>query len=91
MHSDLSVQLFAKLFKQIGQKWPQFIRHVKEAADGDDESQVSFDEFAKLVKAYGGRLAPPEFEEIRMAFPGKEGGTKEVRVNVGRIYDQKYN
>ena len=44
------------MFKQIGHKWSQFIRHVKEAADADDESQVSFNEFAKLVKKYGGRL-----------------------------------
>lgn len=28
---------------------------------------------------------------IAKAFPGKQGGSKGIRLNVSRIYDQKYN
>lgn len=29
-------------------------------------------DFEKLVKIYGGKLTPDEFEYIRLTFPGKE-------------------
>lgn len=91
MHQDHAVQNFSKLFRQIGHKWSDFVSALKRAADSDDESQIAFNAFVRISKQYGSRLRQDQFEQILMAFPGKEVGDKNVRVNIGRIYDQKYN
>jgi len=45
MHSDESIMLFAKLYKQISSKWPKFIESLKRKANQDDQSQIYFSDF----------------------------------------------
>lgn len=91
MHQDKSIALFSKIWIKIGNKWPQFISKLRSVTDKDDESQVYKDDFIDVVNQFGGHLCRPELEELAKAFPGKDGGAKGVRLNVSRIYDQKFN
>ena len=87
MHQGMAIQNFSKLFKQFGNRWPQFIDELKRASDHDDQSQISLKAFIDITREYGGTLDKHEFNEILMAFPGKEGGSLGVRIDIGRIYD----
>lgn len=70
---DKSMKLFIKMYQQIGaEKWDKFITKVKSVANPEDQSQIVMKDFEKLVKIYGGKLTPDEFEYIRLTFPGKE-------------------
>ena len=48
-----------------------------------------------ILDKYGVRLNTAEREQLLCSFPGKEGGDDASkygkRINIARIYDQKYN
>ena len=44
-----------------------------------------------MLSKYKAGLTDKEINEITAAFPGKQGGNKGARLNVSRIYDQKFN
>jgi len=68
---------------------------IKKNADVDDESQIYFNKFLMILDKYGVRLNSEEREQLLHSFPGKEGGDDAnkygKRINIARIYDQKYN
>lgn len=92
MHQDQAIQIFSKLFRKIAKQWKNFISDVKDAADPEDQSIITFSEFIRVCGLYDARLSKHEQDYLLEAFPGKEGGADQrVRMNVARIYDQKYN
>jgi len=44
-----------------------------------------------IVAKFGGKLTKEEKDALIQSFPGQEGGDKGPRLNIARIYDQKYN
>ena len=56
MHSDESSQLFSKIFKQIGNRWKQFIEEIKLKADKDDQRQILFKDFNAILISLGYKL-----------------------------------
>jgi len=42
------------------------------------------------VAKFGGKLNKQEQEQLLFSFPGKEGGSKGVRLDISRMYDMKY-
>ena len=91
MHQDKSLKLFTKAFKNIGKNWSQFIQELKNNSDVDDQSQIYHEDFVKILDKFNSKLSHDEIMSISRAFPGKLGGSKGVRLNVSRIYDQKFN
>lgn len=92
MHQEEGIQIYTKIFKQLGIKWMSLIQTVKENADQDDESQIDFKKFCKIIDKSGVNLSKDEKSYLLEAFPGQEGGEdNSLRINVARIYDQKYN
>ena len=91
MHQDNSIKLFTKIFNKLGKKWPEFIKELKKNSDVDDESQIYNEDFVKILLKFGADISEKEMKTIGKAFPGKQGGLKGTRLNVSRIYDQKFN
>lgn len=88
----MAIKVFTKIFQQVGQKWKELIADIKSTADKEDESQIGFNAFNKLLDKYGAKISKKEKDDILETFPGMEGGdSKEARINVARIFDQKYN
>ena len=90
MHSDESSQLFSKIFKQIGNRWKQFIEEIKLKADKDDQRQILFKDFNAILISLGYKLTEKDKYLLLKALPGKASGDGGQRLNVSRIYDQKY-
>ena len=71
------------------------IDDLKRNSDKDDESQIFFNRFLGILSKYGAKLSTEEKSELINAFPGREGGDDAAkygkRMNIARIYDQKYN
>ena len=54
----------------------------------DDESQIDFKKFCKLIDNSGAYVSKSEKSYMLEAFPGQEGGEdNSLRINVARIYD----
>jgi Ca2+-binding EF-hand superfamily protein len=91
MHQDNSLKLFTKVYKVIGKRWEEFIDELKSNSDIDDQSQLFYVDFVKILRKYGAPISENEMLAIAKAFPGKQGGEKGIRLNVSRLYDQKFN
>ena len=91
MHQDNSIQIFTKLFRKIGKNWKNFIAELKARSDTDDESQIVFGIFKEICEKYNSRHTSKELEQLLESFPGQEGQDQQIRINIARIYDQKYN
>jgi len=88
MHQDEAIQIYTKIFKQLGIKWMKFIQSIKDNADVDDESQIDFQKFCKILDKSGAIVSKYEKNYLLEAFPGQEGGEENsLRINVARIYD----
>jgi hypothetical protein len=92
MHQDEAIQIYTKIFKNLGSSWTKFIDAIKKNADSDDESQIVFTKFCKLCDQFSANISSKDKRYLLEAFPGKEGGADSGEViNVARIYDQKYS
>lgn len=87
MHQDEAIQIYTKIFNQLGTKWPKFIEAVKHHAHPDDESQISYSKFGKLCEQFGSSITTKEKRYLLEAFPGMESGDQGEIINVARIYD----
>ena len=66
----------------------KFIQPIKDNADQDDESQIDFQKFCKIIDKSGAVVSKSEKSYMLEAFPGQEGGEdNSLRINVARIYD----
>ena len=74
MHQDEAIQIYSKIFKQLGIKWVKLIKSIKDNADADDESQIDFKKFCKILDKSGAIVSKFEKSYILEAFPGQEGG-----------------
>ena len=91
MHQDEAIKIYTKIFTKLGKKWKEFIADIKTAAGSDDESQIVFETFIKILDKYGYKISKKEQNDILTSFPGMEGGDGSIRINIARIYDQKYS
>jgi len=91
MHQDLAINIFTKMFKKIGRKWKEFIAVIKEKADKEDESSIKYADFLSTTEKFGVKLSSEDKNELLLSFPGMEGADQAARMNIARIYDQKYN
>ena len=48
------------------------------------------DTFDKILNKFKFKLTPLDRQELELSFPGRDEGQRK-RINIGRIYDQKYN
>ena len=88
MHQDEAIQIYTKIFKNLGSSWNKFIETIKKAADPDDESQIVFSQFCKICDQFNANISTKEKKYLLEAFPGKEGGADVGDIiNVARIYD----
>lgn len=56
MHMDGALHVFSKIFKKVDQNWKVFIKDLKAAAQPDDQSQIFFKDFLKILEKYGMKL-----------------------------------
>ena len=89
MHQDESIQIYTKMFRQLGKNWAPFMEALKEAADKDDQSQLFFTDFEKIIKKFKIQISKNELNSILLSFPGKEGDQGK-RIDITRLFDQKY-
>lgn len=71
MHQDNSLKVFTKLLKNIGNKWADFINELKANSDEDDQSQIYYEDFVRILIKYKADISEKEMQAISMAFPGK--------------------
>lgn len=71
-------------------KWKLFIQEIKIRADKDDQRQILFEDFVGLLQERGYALTEKEKLSILKAFPGKQVGDQGKKLNISRIYDQKF-
>lgn len=92
MHQDNAINIFTKIFKKVDINWKIFIKDLKLVATPDDQSQIFFQDFLKILDKYGISLSRDEKNSILTSFPGLESiNSEDKRINIARIYDQKYN
>lgn len=91
MHQDEAIKIYTKIFTKFGKKWKEFIADIKTAAGSEDESQIVFDTFVQILEKHGYKINKQEQKDLLKSFPGMEGGDNSIRINIARIYDQKYN
>ena len=88
IHQDKAIQLYSKMYQQCT-RWNEFLAALKKAAEADDEAQIFASAFLKTVKDFGIKISHSEFDNLLKSFPGRnEGDIK--RINIARLYDQKY-
>ena len=57
MHQDEAIKIYTKIFTKLGKKWKEFIADIKTAAGSDDESQIVFETFIKILDKYGYKIS----------------------------------
>jgi len=57
MHQDETIQIFSKIYRQIGPKWDKFIQNLKQVSDQDDESQLYYSDFVRVLAKYGVKMS----------------------------------
>jgi len=91
MHADESVQVFAKIFVQVGAKWKSFIKALKNAANPDNQSLIFFTNFLKVARKFGASLNKEQQEQLLQSFPGQDNvSANGPQLNIARIFDQEY-
>lgn len=90
MHEEESINIFTKIFNQLGEKWFDFINDLKKAADVDDWNQIFLADFISVCYKYKIILSTKEKTNLLYSYPGRDEG-KKVRINIYPIYEQKYN
>lgn len=63
---------------------------MKEAAEPDDQNHIFVDKFVEVLKKYRVELSEKDKEHLMNSFPGRDEGSRK-RINIARLYDQKYN
>lgn len=89
MHADEAIQIFSKMYNQLGPKWAKLIDALKAAADPENQSQIYVEDFLSICKKFGVKLKEDNEQAIIMAFPGEEG-ERGPKLNIARIFDLKY-
>ena len=91
MHADESVQVFAKIFVQVGSKWKSFIKALKAAANRDNQSLIFFTNFLMVCRKFGASLTKDHQEQLLQSFPGQDMvSANGPQLNIARIFDQEY-
>ena len=90
MHQDQSIQLFSSIFKKVGRQWKTFVTALRASAEEDDPAQIFFENFLKVCADFKVHLSDHQKWNLLMSFPGRDEGDRK-RMNVSRMYDQKYN
>jgi vacuolar-type H+-ATPase subunit F/Vma7 len=90
MQQDECSRIFEKIFHQVNTNWERFIKKVRKLADHDDRNLIYMDEFMALLQKYKVEITSEERERLILVFPAREEESR-VRLNIGKLYDQKYN
>lgn len=93
IHQDEALQIFKKLFNQIGAgKWRTFISNLKEKANKDDQSQILVSNFVKVYHKFDAKLRPKELIILNKCFPGSmTGANGNDSLDISKLYDQKFS
>lgn len=82
--------MFTEIFHKIGAGWRTFIKELQSLAESDDKAQIFFTDFKKTCEKYNVKISEAQYMNLLKSFPGRDEGAQK-RVNIMRIYDQKYN
>jgi hypothetical protein len=62
------------------------ISYVREAADPEDQNQISFDKLLEILGKFKIQLTESEKKNLLNSFPGRDIGNQK-RMNISKLYD----